>query len=220
MNICDKCKVKIRGGQKICPLCQNKLKDEDNSEDIFPKIPTIFHEHNFFIRVIILISITISVICAVINIIYYPKILWWLFVAVGLACFGADLYFIISKRRNIPGNILYQVIVISLISVVWDFWIGFNGWSINYVIPIVCVLAMAAMSIIAKVSKLESRDYIIYLLIDIVLGIIPAVFVYFNIVKIRIPSIICTASSIIFLAALILFEGENMYSEIKRRFHV
>jgi hypothetical protein len=220
MKFCNNCKVNIRGQNKYCPLCQSELDAENETENIFPNIPTIFHKHNYFIRVMILISVAVSVICAAINILFPTDIWWSLFVAVGIACFWVSISVAILKRRNLPKNILYQVIILSSISFLWDLLIGWQGWSLDYVIPIICTLAMAAMAIIAKVANLQAADYLIYMLIDVVLGIIPLILVFLNVVNMRIPSLICTVSSIISLTALILFEGENMFSEIKRRFRV
>lgn len=98
MKFCNNCKVNIRGQNKYCPLCQSELDAENETENIFPNIPTIFHKHNYFIRVMILISVAVSVICAAINILFPTDIWWSLFVAVGIACFWVSISVAILKR--------------------------------------------------------------------------------------------------------------------------
>lgn len=97
---------------------------------------------------------------------------------------------------------------------------GWIGWSIDYVIPTVCVLAMIVMAVGAKILKIGVGDLIIYLLIDAIFGFVPAIFIIFKWVNVQFPSVICVAVSIISLSAMILFEGDNMKTELKKRMHI
>ena len=63
---------------------------------------------------------------------------------------------------------------------------GWRGWSLDYVIPSVCVLAMIVMAVGAKLLKIGVRDLIIYLFIDAIFGLIPAIF-YMWLVKCNFP---------------------------------
>nr|WP_319488800.1 DUF6320 domain-containing protein [uncultured Caproiciproducens sp.] len=221
MMYCSKCKLSVKGQRKYCPLCQNELEYSDDAQDeVFPEIPTMFHLYNLFFRILILTSVAVSVISVVINAMYPAKIWWSFFVAAGIVCFWISMAIAVSKRRNIPKNILYQVVVISVLAVVWDLCMGWRAWSVDYVIPVICTLAMLSMAIIAKIANLHARDYIIYLVIDGMFGIIPVILVITGIVRIQFPSLICTGASIIFLTALLLFEGENMRGELRRRLHM
>ena len=69
-----------------------------------------------------------------------------------------SLAFALHKWRNIPKNMIYQVVILSLLAVVWDRFTGWHGWSLDYVIPILCVTAMVSMSAIAKVCLLYTSD--------------------------------------------------------------
>jgi hypothetical protein len=221
MKYCSKCKVSVAGQRKYCPLCQRELQslDTDNNET-FPEIPTIFHQYNLFFRVLILLSVIVSVVSAVINFLERTDVWWSLFVAAGIACLWLSMAIAVSKRRNIPKNILYQVVVLSTLAIVWDWGIGWRAWSINYVVPAACTLAMISMAIISKVTNLRVEDYMIYLVIDGLFCIVPVIFIFTGFLTVRYPSILCAAASVISLTALILFEGDHMWSELKRRLHV
>ncbi|CRZ33596.1 hypothetical protein DFR55_10255 [Herbinix hemicellulosilytica] len=221
MQYCNHCKVKVKGAHSICPLCSGILEGKgDYKEDVFPFIPTIYQEFNLFIRVLVLISIIAVVASFSVNIIFTKESRWSLLVAAGIACMWISLFFIIRKKNNIGKTILWQVGIISILSVIWDKSMGFIGWSIDYVIPAVCVLAMIVMAIGAKILKIGVRDLIVYLLIDAVFGFIPLIFIIFGWLKVIYPSVICVAASIISLSALILFEGDNMKNELKKRMHI
>ncbi|NLP16776.1 MAG: hypothetical protein GX379_07055 [Clostridiales bacterium] len=221
MQNCIHCKVKIRGEHTVCPLCAGILEDKGNpKEDVFPHIPTIYQEFNLFIRLLILISIVGVVVSFAVNLIFTKDSFWSILVAAGVLSMWISLFFIIRNKNNIAKTILWQVGIISILSFIWDRSMGWIGWSIDYVIPTVCVLAMIVMAVGAKILKIGVGDLIIYLLIDAIFGFVPAIFIIFKWVNVQFPSVICVAVSIISLSAMILFEGDNMKTELKKRMHI
>ena len=97
---------------------------------------------------------------------------------------------------------------------------GAHGWAITFVIPIILTLAMVVMYVVSKVLHLQVGDYMIYLLIDALFGLIPLVLLLTGQVFTDIPSLICILTSIISVVGLVIFEGNNMVSELKRRLHL
>ena len=79
---------------------------------------------------------------------------------------------------------------------------------------------MVSMSAIAKVMRLHFEDYLIYLLLFALFGIIPLVFFFMGLLRVAYPTLICVAVSIIALTALLVFEGRNIHLELKRRLHL
>jgi len=67
--------------------------------------------------------------------------------------------------------------------------IGWRGWSLDYAVPILCVAALLVMYITAKVMRLSARDYISYFLLGGLFGIVPVLFILFDIVKVDYPSL-------------------------------
>lgn len=221
MKRCEKCKVQVAGERKNCPLCQGPLSGEsDGSREVFPKIPTIYKQYSLFFRILILVSIIAAVISVTINFMI-PESGWWsVFVVAGIGCMWLSLAFSVRKRRNIPKNMLYQVVILSLVSALWDWLTGWHGWSVDYVVPIVCVAAMIAMAIVAQVMHLDISDLMIYFCIGALFGIVPLVFYFTGSLTVIYPSLICVAGSIISLAALMVFQGRAMRAELRRRLHL
>jgi len=217
---CIHCNVAIKGDHLVCPLCAGILEDKGKEEDVFPHIPTIYQEFNLFIRILILVSIVAVVISFAINMIFTKESRWAFLVAAGVICMWISLFFIIRKKSNIPKTILWQVGIISILSVIWDLSMGWIGWSIDYVIPSVCVLAMIVMAVGAKILKIGVRDLIIYIFIDAIFGFIPLIFILFGWLSVTFPTVICVAASIISLSILILFQGDNMKQELDKRMHI
>lgn len=220
MQYCEHCKVHLRGNRRKCPLCQNSLmKNGNDSEEVFPEIP-VTYQNNIIIRMLIFLSISITVVSFAINAMFPTKVNWSMLVISGIICMWISLGVVIKKRNNIPKSIVWQVAIISVLAVIWDWRTGWKRWSIDFVIPIACVVAMIVMYVTAKIMHLSVRNYLIYLLMDGIFGIIPIAFFLLGILRYRYPSIICATLSIISLSAIIIFEGENIKEELDKRMHL
>lgn len=221
MKYCEKCKVSVTGIRMQCPLCQRTLVGDDSEQkEVFPYIPAVFKQFSLLFRLAMLISIIGAVVCVSINFLLPKTGMWSFFVVAGIACLWFSIIVAIYKRKNLIKNLMYQVVIVSVLCIVWDYLTHWRGWSLDYVIPIVCVGAMLTMTIISRVMNLQLQDYIIYLIIDSLFGIIPVIFLLTGILDVVLPTIICIGVSIVSLSALIIFEGENMKAELKKRLHI
>lgn len=221
MRECDKCKIEVIGQATYCPLCQSELKNkEQETEDSFPVIPPQVDPYYLVVRVLSFVCLVIGSIALLINIIL-PIEGWWSILVIGTAaCVWTSVITAISKYKNILKYLCYQSIIILLFAFYMDYFIGWHGWSITYVLPILFTLAMVVMYVLSKVLHLATGDYMIYLLVDALFGIIPIIFIGSDVLSTDIPSVICVIVSIVSVSALIVFEGKSMYSELKRRLHV
>ena len=222
MQFCNHCQVHIRESDDKCTLCGNILTPKEyinEPVEIFPTIPP-FYESHLAMRIMIFISIASVVVSFAINMIFPSNINWPILFMFGLISVWLGLFFILQKRYHIPKKIIWQVAILSILSVFWDWKTGWRGWSLDYVIPISCLSAMIIMYVTAKIMNLSIRDYIIYSLIDGFFGIIPILFILFDWVNVIYPSIISIAVSIISLAAIFIFQGENIKVELDKRMHI
>jgi len=219
MKHCDKCNVDVKGSRKICPLCQTVLTGTDE-EELYPLIPTFFSKYKFAIKTAVFASISVCIISLAVNYMIPQSGSWSLFVLLGMLCLWISLFIIIKKRNNIPKTILYNVVIISLISIFWDKLTGWHGWSLDFVLPSLCVGAMIGIFVFIKIAKLRLQDYIFFIFTDAVLGIIPTVLYSANLVRIRYASIICTAVSIIAIVAMLIFQGRIVFFELRKKFHL
>lgn len=219
MLYCKRCSVSVSGNPPRCPLCQGDLSGTaDQSENTFPAIAPATHRK--FIQLIIFFTVVAAAVCVAINL-SFPSGGWWsAFIVAGILSLWINFAVIVKKRENLPKSILWQVSVVSILAVIWDWFTGFHKWSVDYVIPILCTCAMIAMAVVAKIIRLRIEDYIIYLILDSVLGIISLIFIICGVLNVVYPSAICVAASIISLAALFVFEGTTLRAEIRRRMHL
>ena len=223
MKYCSQCKIKIVSEDDRCPLCQNKvmrvIRENETSESAFPHIPDLTERYQFMLRIMVFLSFVVIVISCTINFLIPSKGWWSLFVVAAVICIWVSLGIAFKKRKNISKNIIWQMLLLSVISLLGDWFTGGRGWSINYVLPVLYMSVMLVLVVVNKVLKLAIEDYMVYTLLGGFFGIIPVLFLVSGILNNIYPSLFCVSGSIIFLSAILVFRGGDMIGELKRRFH-
>lgn len=165
-------------------------------------------------------SICVAVVCIAVNLIVHEWGIWWHYALFGIFCIWVSIFHIIKRRRNVPKAIMNQVLIAAILCIIWDVWTGWRGWSVDFVIPIMFTVAMIGLFVVAQVLKLKKRDYLLYLFMVIFFCIVTVLFYALDLTTIVIPSVICFSGGILFLSALIIFDGKNMKEEFEKRFHL
>lgn len=218
---CKRCNANISVKNKTCPLCGNRMTDDGrNRDNVFPVIKTRSKKEQLFINVMTLVLFSGSVLCVMLNIAISTEFLWSLFVVAGALCLWVSLVVALKVKRHLPRAIFWVVLLIAFLAGAWDVSTGSHGWSLDYVIPILFSAAIIMIRLISGVLKMAMSDYVVYLIINGLLGIIPFIFVLTGILNTVIPSIICTSISIISLGILFIFDRRQMIDEIHRRTHI
>lgn len=220
MRMCRHCGVDIEGQWEICPLCQSRLSEETPSEDVFPYVPTVYKKYGMMFRVLGFVSVASAVVLVLINLILEETGPWSLFCLGGILCVWLSLSLAIRKRKNIPKGMLYQVVLISCICVGWDLAMGWRGWSTDFIIPILCLSVLVTLGILSRVFSWNFDNIIIYFWIAALFGVIPIIFYFTGVLNVKLPSIICTAGSLVSIIAILFFKWDSIRSELKRRLSI
>lgn len=230
MKYCKKCKVSVPSCRARCPLCQGILSGPDAEElsaqelaaegEVFPYIPTVYRQYNLFFRTMIFVSLVIAVSAFVLNFLFFDDNWWSLFVIAGVAAVWITVAMAIRKRSTFCKRILYQVVTLSVLLVLFDLFTGWYRWSVNFIIPGLCIFALISVAIIALVMHRRIENYIIYLFVTGLFGIFPLLFLVTGWATITWPSVVSIALSILSCSGLFLFEGNASWAELKKRLHM
>lgn len=219
MRWCYKCNVSVNTTSSRCPLCYSQL--EGNEDDaIFPYVPTVYIKHKLFIKVLLFISFLSSIICTIVNYLISGKIGWAWFVIAGIMSFWVTFIIGIKGRHHIIRMMFAEVIGILVGSVIWDYLTGFYAWSITYVLPFLSIAYMSVLLFLGIFLKNIFRDYVVYIYLNFLIGIIPLYFVIKNMVTVEWPSMICVIFSIFALLFFAIFNYRQMRNELERRLHI
>lgn len=221
MYYCEKCGVRVTGAPPCCPLCQGPLTGKaDGSGDVYPDIPFEARPRQLLLRLLVLASVAAAVACLAVLLCLPGHGAAALSGMAGLASGWLTVGIAVKKRGKPLKAVFWQVCLLSLLALAWDYGTGWRGWSVNYALPVLYTCTMAAMAVIARLLHLLPSDYLLYLVLNILLGLAPLVLLLRGAVHVAYPTVICAAVSVIFLAVLVLFEGPALKGELLRRLHL
>ncbi len=223
-TICPNCGCAIRGYKARCPLDNEPLQlpadaRSDQARDVFPAA-----ELKTNTRLLTKLFAFISVAAMIISLMLYYALELPLNLPImtlfGIISTWTSVGAVVLRRRHVSKIITWQVTILSLLMLAWDWMLGWQGWSLNYSIPIVLLAAQASLYILAQVLHMESGDYMVYLLLCGLLGLLPLLFLIFGWVTIRLPSVICVGVSLLMIAATLIFQGGIIRHELSKRLHI
>ncbi len=222
MYFCESCKVRIRTNNDRCPLCQGRLSGSENEvTEPFPTVEKVKHEINPLILKIFTFAIIVAIVVSnIINYLVSPHLWWGGYVLAGGGVVWIVVIVALIKRRNVFKNLLWQFIIVNSALIIYDVSHKFNGWSLDFSVPISLMAVLAGMILTIFLQKLDSPDYMIYLLLTGIIGLVPGIFLFTGIVGIKLPSAICGMVSLILIAALIIFQFKAVKIEINKKFHM
>lgn len=152
---------------------------------------------------------------------FHPSIRWPLFTAAGIGSMWLASGIGFIKRYNLMKNAMWQLIIVSVGCILWDVFTGWHGWSVDFVLPIVCMSILLSMWIITKVQRHTAREYMIYFVMAGGYGaILPLILLLTGVIKLHIISVVCVVVCFLFLAALVMFKGKEFREEMHKKFHV
>lgn len=144
-----------------------------------------------------------------------------LFAAGGVASMWVASSIGFFKRHNLFKNAVWQLVVVSVASVIWDFATGWRGWSVDYVIPGVSAAVLLTLIVLARVQRRMPREYMFYFMFTACYGmVLPFILVMTGILHMTWVCMICSASCLLFLVWLVSFKGREFREEMQKKFHV
>lgn len=221
MKLCKRCGVSVPAPRQHCPLCQGVLTGGDDTEkETFPYLPTLYQRYSVFFRILIFASIAAGTVSVLINVLVGTENWWSLTVLAGLGLMWLLIAAAIRKRSSLSKTIVVQMVILSLALAAIDAFTGWHRWAIDFVIPILLIFCMFAILVISRILRWRMEDYLIHLVVNGLLGLIPLVFVLTGWADIIWPSLVSVAVSVLCFSALLLFAGRGTTSELKRRLHM
>lgn len=219
MKHCNKCNVQLDIISNKCPLCNSEVEDKKDFKSSYPIINTIVNK-NLFRKIIFFIACIISVATLIINYALTPNIKWSLFVVIQIFSSYYIFYNILSGRRKVIKLLFFLNIFISIISIFWDVYTGFHGWSVNYVIPSLCISYGLFMLILRLVRYYVFKENSSYIYLNICLEFLPIILVYFGYANLNILIYLACLFGILNIIVLIVFDGSSFKDDIVKKLHI
>ncbi len=220
MKTCQYCKIEVGGTSTKCPFCQSGLNGTDDAE-FWPK-PNTLHAQSILYKLQLFIVLSLMVVglsCDFLFEIGHGHH-WSLLLAMWLLAveFGILRLF---KRNYSPARILTLfVFTVAVLLTVTSYFLGTFFWTITteYIIPVMIIGTMICNFIFTLVDDISNA--MIYLLCNIVIGIIPYIVMLVMKANISILWIICLIVSVITFLGACIFRGRSVIGELQKRFNM
>ena len=174
-------------------------------------------ENQRIVQTFSFLCLAVAVICGMINIMTAGTLNWSWFAGAGCVCAWLVVMVAYSKRRNILKNEIWQLLLISVIAILWDRFTGWRGWSVDFILPFGVLSVQFSVPVIARVNRLKREEYLFYLVQACIAGLIPMILAWTGVVKFVYPSVICAGISILTLAALFIFCKKDTLREFHKK---
>lgn len=143
----------------------------------------------------------------------------------GLAAL-AVLRVLLRRRYNGPRLVFnLLLLLVSALIVFTDWFTGYTGYSLDLVVPILCSVTLVCNFIFAFLHSRFTANALVYLLMNIGVGLLPYILLFFRIDRGRIdghsiPWVLCLIISVVTFLGLVIFKGRDLRSEIEKRLHL
>lgn len=246
MRYCKTCGIWMKNVDLVCPLCQSvlqrvsekEIQEETQREDLrsagkfakqivspgYPPVAVDRKKYAFALRVCTFVAIIMMILLFAINYVTYASYntVWW-----SLICDVGILYLLLTLRYSIfngdeglNAKIAVQCIGVMGLCVLIDFVIGFHGWSFDYALPGIVLLADVGILVLMLVDAGNWQNYILLQLFMLALSVILVLLAIPGLVSnVLLPMIALLITLLLFLGTWIV-GGRMAKTELKRRFHI
>lgn len=217
MSKCLKCDVNVNSVTNRCPLCDSII--DDTNDNIYPrKIKGL--KYRFVRKISLFITLMCSLCILLLNYYLTPDYRWSLFVVVQLFIFYILFFKILDGKNRVLRMLFAFNILVCFISIFWDIYTGFKGWSLNYVFPSLCITYGIFVLLLRFINYFAFRQNNSYIYFNICLGFVPLLLLYLDIVKVDILADLSVVISFINLIILIIFDWSDLKNFIAKKFHL
>lgn len=220
MKKCYKCNVLVNSVSSKCPLCGSYVEGMASMDSVFPVIRNKNTRQELVFKLLLFLSIFGCVLCTIINYLVNKEIGWSLFVIAGIISFWVTLITVIKRKNNFMKLLFAEVMLVLISSIVWDYFTGWHFWSITYVLPFLCIAYITSLFFLRLFLKNVFKDYVIYIYINSLIGLVPLYFILRNRLLVEWPSIVCVIFSILSILTFAIFNHRQMMNELERRLHI
>lgn len=220
MSKCLRCGVRILDETERCPLCDSALEKENNTGNIYPDVGVKRRRFAIISRIYLFVAILTETILVAINIRMEGQI-WWCGIS-GLAL----LYVWLLFRFAILGKSGYKLKVMVLflialgIAVAVDFIVGYNGWSLNYAVPIGILVVDGVILLLMIINHNNFQSYMMWQIAMILCSVVPFVLACVDIIDHPVMTWISLVASLFLFLGTLIIGDRKARVELRRRFHI
>lgn len=218
MKTCPKCKIQVGGPPDYCPLCQSQLVGAPEPP-LWPKTKPEALRFTLLYKLVSFVLLAGAVICVAVDLLTHSPRHWSVLVIFSVVSALLFLRLALRRFQNVPRLLFQVLLAVSAVTLLSDWYLGYRGFSVDWVIPILCTVTLILNFVLAFVPGRLAENGLVYLLMNIVVGVVPYVLLLLR-RRQPIPWVVCLLVSILTFLGLVIFRGRALRAELQKRLHL
>lgn len=220
MSKCRQCNIEVLDEAQHCPLCQSALEHTIEMENMYPDIRVRARKLVMFSRIYLFLAIAAEIVLVNLSL-----ILSWssiVFIISGMVFFYGYMvirYAILGKSGYIAKTVVLTALALAML-VAADFFVGYNGWSVNYVLPSGILFIDAGILVLMIINRKNWQSYIMLELFMVLCSGAVLLLYIFGAVTSPAMSVVAFNASLILFLGTVIIGGRRARVELRRRFHI
>lgn len=220
---CAPCQAEVVGNWQACPLCHERLSDEspvgsgESRAEAYPATPLRFDRRK--LRLILMwlsllaVAGSFAIQLVLPDLVGEARTIW-----LSLATLWLVVLTTVYRRRNIGSLVIWLVLLLSAAAIARDLVVaGTISWATTWAIPAICTFANLALGLVTVVVRLEPAEHLVKLVLVLLFGLVPGLFIAFGWVTVVLPSQLSLGFSIVLLGWLTALHRRELSESLRRQ---
>ncbi len=221
MKHCPYCKIEVGGQLNRCPFCQNALNGDAGDDRPHWPVQATLQKQSVLYKLQLFIVLSAMIIALSLDFLFDIKdgnLHWSLLLSLWLLAFEFGLIRLF-KRDFSPSRILTLfVLLLATLLLITGYFTGYWALTAGVIVPWMCIGTLIANFVLTLAEKIANA--MVYLLSNILLGVLPYLVLLIMGKDIPLAWIICLITSVIIFIGSCIFRGRAVLSELQRRFNM
>lgn len=222
MKKCKHCQVEVLDHTFTCPLCKRVLSDdgeEDARKFMYPDVDFDKKKFSGIKNLFFALSGMLAVTMILINYLTYNGFLWSVIVLASVIYLIMTVSYSVVHHANPAAKIVVETLGGGVLVFVIDYFTGNYGWSVDYAIPGLIIIADLAIVVLMIVNRMNWYSYVMYQIIIAILSLIPLILSFIGNVRHPVVVFVSSGISILIFILTMTFGNKSGKNELMRRFH-
>lgn len=220
MSKCRKCNIEILDETERCPLCNSVLVQTMELENMYPNVRIMARKMMLISRIYLFCAILLEVLLVYINAVSDSKTWWSIITALCFLYVYMLIRFAILGKSGYKSKVFVLTVIAVLMLVAIDFVSGYQGWSVNFVLPSGILFIDSVILMMIFVNRRNWQSYMMWQIFMILCSIVPLVFSLVGIATAPFLGELSFVASVLLFVGTLIIGDRRARTELKRRFHI
>lgn len=187
---------------------------------MYPDVRHTTRKLMLFCRIYLFVSIVVEAVLVAINITTESQTWWSLITGLALVYGYLLIRYAILGKSGYRSKIFILTMIAVLMLVAIDLLVGYQGWSVAYVLPAGIIAIDAGILILMIVNRRNWQSYMMWQILMILVSLVSLIFSIEGVVSKPLLGVVANGVSVFLFLGTLIIGDRRARVELKRRFHM